>query len=173
MDGIVLARLVSDMRKDSEREDAENMDILGDLPTTTKAKSGQENIIPWRVNDSGNYRGVSGESGRVPLVQVEGRSSEGPRTPLTHVEGRVSSLERGVTTKEAAETNVGIREIRERIKTMKKWRMEMERTVVWQRDEYFRIKKVMGQKRDDGGEGRNPRTEEGWGVAGKKWEKGM
>jgi hypothetical protein len=55
---------------------------------------------------------------------------------------------------------------------MKKWRKELERSVVWQRGEYEQIEKVRGKKTLD----TVPEEGEGvggaWGVGGKTWERG-
>lgn len=36
-------------------------------------------------------------------------------------------------------------EVRERVKGMKRWRKELERAVVWQREEHWRVEKAMGR----------------------------
>ncbi|KAL9131299.1 MAG: hypothetical protein Q9217_000734 [Psora testacea] len=67
--------------------------------------------------------------------------------------------------------NSRTKELRERIKGMKKWRRELERSVVWQREECWWIQEKMGVKRSDSGIGRL-KGDEGWSVGGKTWEKG-
>jgi len=110
-----------------------------------------------------------------PSIQHRSRSasSNRSRTPTVHFEtpdGR-SSSELEMTKEEKVKANCNIRDIRERIKSMKRWRKELERSVYWQREEYWRIKKVMGKERDSDDWGRIP-GEDGWGVGGKTWEKG-
>ena len=51
------------------------------------------------------------------------------------------------TKKKMVETHNGIREIRERIAGMRRWRKEVERAVVWQREEGWRVEGKMGRGR--------------------------
>lgn len=51
---------------------------------------------------------------------------------------------------EAVEAHFGIREARERIKAMKRWRKELEKAVFWQREEYWRVERRMGNQRNRG-----------------------
>ena len=50
--------------------------------------------------------------------------------------------------KKKVETHNGIAEIRERIAGMRRWRKEVERAVVWQREEGWRVEERMGRKRE-------------------------
>jgi len=47
--------------------------------------------------------------------------------------------------KEEAPDSNAVVEVRERVKGMKKWRKELERAVVWQREEHWRVEKAMGR----------------------------
>ena len=53
--------------------------------------------------------------------------------------------ERKKKKKKMVETHNGIREIQERIAGMRRWRKEVERAVVWQREEGWRVEKAMGR----------------------------
>lgn len=58
--------------------------------------------------------------------------------------------------KKMVETHNGIAELRERILGMRRWRKEVERAVVWQREEGWRVEGVMGR-----GRGREREREKG------------
>ena len=91
--------------------------------------------------------------------------------------------ERKKKKKKMVETHNGIAEIRQRIAGMRRWRKEVERAVVWQREEGWRVEGRMGRERgvlgredgngvgDGGGDGERRR----WSVKGKvpsqrEWE---
>ena len=76
-----------------------------------------------------------------------------------------------LTVDEKVRKNCRITELKARIKNMKIWRRELERSVVWQREERWRLQEKMGIDRNDGGNGR-VQGEQGWSVGGKTWEKG-
>lgn len=44
-----------------------------------------------------------------------------------------------------------MRELRERIAGMRKWRKEVERSVVWMREERWRVERAMGRKEEKEG----------------------
>lgn len=46
-------------------------------------------------------------------------------------------------------TTCRVREATERIKGMRRWRKELEWSVYWQREEYWRVEKAMGRKRSE------------------------
>lgn len=48
---------------------------------------------------------------------------------------------------DAVNAHAGIQEARERIRGMRRWRKEVERSVVWQREEFWRVEKGMGKKK--------------------------
>lgn len=47
--------------------------------------------------------------------------------------------------KEEVPASEAVVEVRERVKGMKRWRKELERAVVWQREEHWRVEKTMGR----------------------------
>ncbi|KAL9001723.1 MAG: hypothetical protein Q9188_005302, partial [Gyalolechia gomerana] len=49
---------------------------------------------------------------------------------------------------EAIEAHRGIREAKERIRAMKRWRKEVEKAVFWQREEYWRVESRMGKQKN-------------------------
>lgn len=75
----------------------------------------------------------------------------------------------------------GMLEVRERGRVMRRVRKELERAVCWQREEFWRVERAMGKKKEKGGKGK----EEGllvlggegkWGeeekvVSREKWSK--
>ena len=78
-----------------------------------------------------------------------------------------------MSAEEKVRTNCRIRDINERIKAMKRWRQELERTVFWQREELQRIEEAMGKEKEKESMDINRLpAENGWGVGGKTWEKG-
>lgn len=66
-----------------------------------------------------------------------------------------------------------VQEARKRILAMRQWRKELERSVCWQREEYWRIEHAMGRKGSE-----NMGGEEGGGAGamagtvGRKWDSG-
>lgn len=147
MDGIVLAKLIHDVsaqvqkEEDMERaseEAAERAQALWkeNNPTTPAASRGP--VSP------GPYRGVNAESSRVGDGHSRVASGES-RVPEVFLKGLKSS---GKTKEERISENCGVRDLRERIKAMKRWRREIERTVVWQREEHRRVQKAINRQSD-------------------------
>lgn len=94
------------------------------------------------------------------LFAVAGAGGEEEQAGAEGVEGEgVESGEKMVVTKEEMETmteeryaeNCRISELTERVAMIKKWRKELERSVVWQRDEYFRVEIALGRKSHSSG----------------------
>lgn len=178
MDGIVMAKLVNDVEKGCEKEEGENVGAAG----------GEERGMGSQAE--GQDRGVHG-SGGMPVVRFEsGGGGGGGGGDNAGGENK----DKTVGDKKAARVKADcrVRDLRERIKNMKKWRRELERSVTWQREEYRRIEKAMGRKRGEGierGQGSNASSkddgiddgtekrkevehEAAWGVGGRTWEKG-
>ena len=66
--------------------------------------------------------------------------------------------------------NLKVQEANERIQAMRQWRKELERSVCWQREEYWQVEKAMGRKRSgdvDREEGRGVQVKES--TVGRKW----
>lgn len=173
MDGIVLARLVDDVRHRVEREEGERMGAVVSVALTN---------LCWRIADDRSVQvDVSAPSPTTPLYRGV-HAPQRPRTPVVHFEipegWKVSESE--MSAEESVNSNNNVRDIRERIRSMKRWRRELERSVFWQREEYFRIEKAMGKKKPDAELGGVVEGHEGggvggfgaWGVGGKTWEKG-
>ena len=68
---------------------------------------------------------------------------------------------------EEVDGNEWVRELREQIRSMKVWRKELERSVVWLSEEGWRIREILGRKRDD----RKACGEAGWAGGGRIWER--
>lgn len=142
MDGIVLAKLIHDISAGVEKEEeaeraskeaAERALALWkeNNPTTPAASKGPVSPAQYHVgvnNTAGSSR-VGGES-RVPEVFLKGLDL------------------RGKSKEERIKENCSVRDLRERIKAMKKWRREIERTVCWQREEYRRVQKAINRQSD-------------------------
>ena len=81
------------------------------------------------------------------LAAVEEKKREGERVTI---ETRASGVPQLAFTapgggREEAPASNAVVEVRERVKGMKKWRKELERAVVWQREEHWRVEKAMGR----------------------------
>lgn len=205
LDGIVLARLIGDVKAGAFKERAA---LNRDVSAGGGSGKGEE------------YRGVHARSRNhqhIPTVHfqdvdestVSGRSKSHTHRPsnkatpnfLSNANASASafddtdselSLQDEIDAKTQA--HVGIRELHERIKGMKAWRKELERSVVWQREECWRVQGAMGKQRDGGGDrgregesGLDGQDEQGgnmgksgvaeveegkWGVGGRTWERG-
>ncbi|MCJ1261177.1 hypothetical protein MMC22_001041 [Lobaria immixta] len=65
----------------------------------------------------------------------------------------------------------GVQEAKERIQSMRQWRKDLERSVCWQREEYWRVEHAMGKKESEtmeGGEAGGAEVTEG--TVGRKWD---
>lgn len=81
------------------------------------------------------------------------------------------------------DTNSNIRDLRERIEYMRRWRNDMERSVFFQREEYRRLLHKLGRKEkkymsvEENGDGSESVDEaeelKQWGVGGRTWVRGM
>ncbi|KAL8724588.1 MAG: hypothetical protein Q9166_007864 [cf. Caloplaca sp. 2 TL-2023] len=89
---------------------------------------------------------------RMSLVEKGKRSAslgDVPKIPASSL-SRSSSMMMGKRKEEVLACHQGVREVRERIAEMKRWRKEVEKAVVWQREEYWRVEKAMGKKKEEG-----------------------
>ncbi|KAF6239218.1 hypothetical protein HO173_002479 [Letharia columbiana] len=145
MDGIVLAKLIHDIGAQVGRE--EEAERAG-------REAAERALALWKENNPstpaaskgpvspGQYRGVNAGSSRVS--SGEGRPSSGEsRVPEVFLKGMDLG---GKSKEERVNENCGVRDLRERIKGMKKWRREIERTVCWQREEYRRVQKAINRQ---------------------------
>lgn len=67
--------------------------------------------------------------------------------------------------------NRRVQEAKERIQAMRQWRKELERSVCWQREEYWQVEQAMGHKGSGNfgrGEGRGVGVKES--TVGRKWD---
>lgn len=142
--------------------------------TTTTASSP---TIP--TTTAHHYRGVSASAHHPPRPIVHFSTAEPSTT---------SSETNSLSMESRLRAHPTVRDMRERIKGMKKWRKELERSVFWHREELWRVERAMGRKKemrereeegegcvmDGGGGGVVGRVlgDEGWGVGGKTWERG-
>jgi len=75
-----------------------------------------------------------------------------------------------LTKEQVIHANLDIRDIRERILATKKLRIDLARSVHWQREEHLRIEKKLGiDPHMDASE--PPQNVHEWGVGGRTWEK--
>ena len=141
LDIIVLRRLEKEI--DEERPDT---------PTTaTPQEKGVQNLhpgselriavptMPVLGNDAGTPR--------PPLLKVNTKRASSYTLPSSH-EKTVQTLIAAATTPSVNETNNSLFEIRTRISSMQRWRRELERAVVWQREECWRVEKALGRRRE-------------------------
>ena len=145
MDGIVLAKLIQDISTQvNKEEEAERVD----------REAAERARALWKENNAavpaasrgpvspGQYRGVNGGSGRIGGGHGRVPSGES-RVPEVFFKGLSLC---GKSKDERVNENCGVRELRERIKAMKRWRREMERTVCWQREEYRRVREAISRQ---------------------------
>lgn len=130
-------------------------------PTVPAASKGP--VSPARyhrgINDASNghdHRSKTGQSsngggsGEGTSSNSNGSGSQHQRLPSG--ESRVPEvyLQGLDLTKKIKEERIdedcGVRDLRERIRGMKRWRREIERTVVWQREEYRRVQTAIGKQ---------------------------
>ena len=158
MDGIVLARLIHDVNTQIEKEDgleragreaAERARALWKENNPTVPAASVAPVSP------GQYRGVNAGSS---IVRGDGSGGGGggghsrvpsgeSRVPEVFLKGLNLG---GKSREERVNENCSVRDLRERIKGMKKWRREIERTVYWQREEYGRVQKAFSKQSDQG-----------------------
>ncbi|KAL8744743.1 MAG: hypothetical protein Q9190_003041 [Brigantiaea leucoxantha] len=75
------------------------------------------------------------------------RNSLSPTSPLSRSPGaHVKDIES--EKEEAINNNQRLKELRERIAGLKRWRKDLERSVMWQREEYWRVERAMGKAED-------------------------
>ncbi|KAL8719768.1 MAG: hypothetical protein Q9225_003256 [Loekoesia sp. 1 TL-2023] len=181
LDNIVLARLIRDEEKRVEDLIAAERNNANDA-TTNERKGVHFALGPTPST-------TTSTTPLVPPADKIGKRSASmgdvPRSPS--LGSRKSDLERK---EEAVESHSGIREVRDRIRAMKRWRKELEKAVFWQREEYWRVESKMGKQKkresvaSSNGEvdevGKEDKTGQGVGkvenrlsvVGGGKWEDG-
>ena len=149
MDGIVLAKLTQDISvqvdKEEEAERASKEAVARaqalwkeNNPTVPAASRGPVSPASYRGGNVGSsHRRVSGDQSTV-------RSGES-RVPEVFLKGLSLS---GKSKEERINEHCGVRDLRERIKAMKSWRREIERTVCWQRDECRRVQEAINRQSD-------------------------
>jgi len=118
-------------------------------------------------------RGVRFEiEGAFAVAVAGGEEAEEGQAGAERAEGEgVESGEKMVVTKEEMEAmteeqyaeDCRISELTERVVMIKKWRKELERSVVWQRDEHLRVEIALGRKSHSSGsrKGKAARTSNG------------
>lgn len=87
----------------------------------------------------GQYRGVNAGSSSSRVASGESR------VPEVFLKGLALA---GKSKEEKINENCSVRDLRERIKGMKNWRRELERTVCWQLQEYRRVQKAINRQSD-------------------------
>ena len=91
-----------------------------------------------------------------PTISKQTRHSS--YTIPTHHEKTVQTLVAAAASTPVNEPNNSIFEIRTRISSMQRWRRELERAVVWQREECWRVERALGRRRE-GEENVQPRKQ--------------
>lgn len=150
MDGIVLAKLIHDISAQVEKEEAAER---------ASREAAERARALWKENNPtvpaasiapvspGQYRGVNAGSSRVS-------SGSGGHSRVPSGESRVPEVFlkglnlAGKSKEERINESCSVRDLRERIKGMKQWRRELERTVYWQREEYRRVQKAFNRQSD-------------------------
>lgn len=119
----------------------------------------------------GSHRRVPSGEARVPEVFLKGVADVFMKGVLKS--GDNVGTGGGTTTrKERVDGNCGVRDLRERIRAMKRWRRELERTVYWQRTEHRRVQDAIDEQRGSDGDGGGAKKavqfgEDDGGVEGK------
>ena len=137
MNGIVVERLLSDVRYNVEKEAADRAAAVRP-PIIMKAFRERLEADNFQIElDAGPV----GPSLTPSPQQYRGRniSSSHHRTPTVHFltpESR-SSSEAETTLEDKIQANCDIQDLKERIKSTKRWRKELERSVYWRREEYW------------------------------------
>ncbi|KAL9583330.1 MAG: hypothetical protein Q9212_002762, partial [Teloschistes hypoglaucus] len=149
-DSIVLARLVRDEEKRvDEVIDAEQRVAAGAAEQVRRAGTVRFELEP-RPNGP-HSRHLLGPPPFLPpsmsmsMAKRSASMGDVPRTsaPDEHSKEKTVSDRK----KDAINAHAGIQEVRERIRGMRRWRKEVERSVVWQREEFWRVEKGMGKKK--------------------------
>ncbi|KAL8645251.1 MAG: hypothetical protein Q9226_007383, partial [Calogaya cf. arnoldii] len=105
--------------------------------------------VPLQQGEEGKRRKSAGDVPRVSLASASSGPIHGmPLSSPSKAGGKVDEKGRIRVLKEkAVEEHNGIQELRTRIDEMKRWRKEVEKAVVWQREEFWRVEKKMGKGR--------------------------
>ena len=175
MDVIVLAKLIRDISaqldKEEEAERAsreasaralalekENNNATA-VPAASKGPvSPAQYLRGLDKNNKHINRAEQGSSGEGKSSSVEHRRvpSGESRVPEVFLKGLTLA---GKSKEERINENCGVRDLLRRIKAMRAWRREIERTVCWQREEYQRVQKAIhrqsGQSEGNSGTERN------------------
>lgn len=169
MDGIVLAKLVTDM---SVQLDKEEDAMQASEEAVERAAALWKENNPYSSAPAASMGPVSPGKGRIAINKATGSPSSGggggggshskhrrvssgeSRVPEVYLKnpfllyGRKSKDER-------IDDNCSVRDLRQRIKAMMKWRRDIERTVCWQREEYRRVLKALHRESADESAGRS------------------
>ncbi|KAL8776421.1 MAG: hypothetical protein Q9194_003166, partial [Teloschistes cf. exilis] len=153
LDSIVLARLIRDEEKRvDDLIDAERR-VAADAADHVKRAGTVRFELDQRPNGPNNRH--LGPPPFLPPSMSMSMADKGKRSasmgdvPRTTSVPDEPSKEKTVSDrkKEAVNAHAGIQEVRERIRGMRRWRKEVERSVVWQREEFWRVEKGMGKKK--------------------------
>lgn len=156
MDGIVLDKVIHDWCATREKEE-EGQRAGREAGERARALWEEKNVVvsgvsgglvsPAGCHVGGNSAAVGWGSG---WEYGRGPSGES-RVPEVFLRGVDPSVK---SKQERINENCSVRDLRERIKGMKKWRREIERTVCWRLEEYRRIQKAIIRQSDQS-EGKN------------------
>lgn len=147
MDGIVLAKLIQDIGAQADKEEeaeraskeaAERARTLWKENNPTVPAASRGPVSP------GQYRGVNAGSSRVGSGHSRVPSGES-RVPEVFLKGLILA---GKSKEERINEDCSVRDLRERIKLMKQWRRDIERTVCWQREEHRRVQNAINRQSD-------------------------
>ncbi|KAI4220754.1 MAG: hypothetical protein L6R36_007387 [Xanthoria steineri] len=162
---------------------ASQLQILADRAEMINEWIDMDGIVLARLKREVERAAVAVESG-LESDCTEGKGEEGIKGKEG---GKVGQEDKGEREREKKKKMVdahnGIAEIWERIAGMRRWRKEVERAVVWQREEGWRVEEKMGRGRgrekekgrEDGGVDGGGNGERRWSVRGKvpsqrEWE---
>ena len=147
MDGIVLAKLIQDISAQADKEEEADR---------ASKEAAERALTLWKENNPtvpaasrgpvspGQYRGVNAGSRGVGSGHSRVPSGES-RVPEVFLKGLTPC---GQSKEERINEDCSVRDLRERIKLMKKWRRDIERTVCWQREEHRRVQNAVNRQSD-------------------------
>lgn len=168
IDSIVLEKLIQDICKAVDNEDVAKRS--SQLAVERALALWKENNEPTTSDASEARAGISGlqkqhDNVTIADAGVGGSSSSGHSRVASGDMNMNPTSSNGEkrSKEERVDANCSVRDLRSRIRAMKEWRREIERTVCWQREEYRRVMKAiqgMSDGRKSGAERRVVQFEE-------------
>ena len=112
---------------------------------------------------------LESEIRRSGSVKKRGKGNESPRVGFEDPRG--SWVGNAREEREVAPDDDRVKELKARIQNMRGWKRDMEKSVVWRREEGWAVRNALGLPREDESEGKEVGNR-GWGVGGRTWERG-